>query len=82
MPSSVCEARYQRFEDLRSIRSARTPILEPWWRQVIDLNSGACVHWFRLDGAWLSSIHLAIVPGAMRPIRPRLGRAAATRFWA
>jgi hypothetical protein len=36
--------------------------------QVIDLKSGACVHWFRLDGGVAELYDLAIVPGAMRPM--------------
>jgi len=36
--------------------------------QVIDLDSGACVHWFRLDGAVAELYDLAVVPGAMRPM--------------
>jgi hypothetical protein len=36
--------------------------------QVIDLDSGTCVHWFRLDGAVAELYDLAVVPGATRPM--------------
>jgi hypothetical protein len=42
---------------------------EPWCGvQVIDLVSGACVHWFRIDGPVAELYDLAVVPGVIRPM--------------
>ena len=35
--------------------------------QVIDLDSGACVHWFRIDGPVAELYDLGVVPGVVRP---------------
>ena len=41
--------------------------LEPWCGvQIIDLNTGACVHWFRIDGAIGELYDVAVVPGVTR----------------
>ncbi len=34
--------------------------------QVIDLETGACVHWFRIDGAIGEFYDVAAVPGVVR----------------
>jgi len=40
---------------------------EPWCGvQVINLDTGACVHWFRIDGAIDELYDIAAVPGIMR----------------
>lgn len=40
---------------------------EPWCGvQIIDLDSGACVHWFRIDGPVGELYDVAVVPGVMR----------------
>ena len=36
--------------------------------QVIDLDTGACVHWFRIDGPVAELCDLGVVPGVVRPI--------------
>ena len=65
----LSKPRYQRFEGLALDQKLTDADSEPWCGvQVIDLNSGACVHWFRLDGAVAELYDLAIVPGAMRPM--------------
>jgi uncharacterized protein (TIGR03032 family) len=65
----LSKPRYQRFEGLALDRKLKDADSEPWCGvQVIDLDSGACVHWFRLDGAVAELYDLAIVPGAMRPM--------------
>jgi len=65
----LSKPRYQRFEGLALDQKLADADSEPWCGvQVIDLNSGACVHWFRLDGAVAELYDLAIVPGAMRPM--------------
>jgi uncharacterized protein (TIGR03032 family) len=65
----LSKPRYQRFEGLALDQKLADADSEPWCGvQVIDLDSGACVHWFRLDGAVAELYDLAIVPGAMRPM--------------
>lgn len=42
---------------------------EPWCGvQVIDLDSGACEHWFRIDGPVGELYDLAVVPDVVRPM--------------
>jgi uncharacterized protein (TIGR03032 family) len=65
----LSKPRYERFEGLALDRKLADADSEPWCGvQVIDLKSGACVHWFRLDGAVAELYDLAVVPGAMRPM--------------
>ena len=35
---------------------------------MIDLDTGACVHWFRIDGPVGELYDVAVVPGVMRPM--------------
>lgn len=57
--------RYERFEGLAlGERLARTDS-EPWTGiQVIDLETGACDHWFRIDGPVMEMYDVAVLPGA------------------
>ena len=42
---------------------------EPWCGvQVIDLKTGGCVQWFRIDGAVGELYDVAVVPGVCRPM--------------
>ena len=65
----LSKPRYQRFEGLALDRKLADADSEPWCgMQVIDLDSGACVHWFRFDGAVAELYDLAVVPGVTRPM--------------
>ena len=65
----LSKPRYERFEGLALDQKLADADSEPWCGvQVIDLRTGACVHWFRLDGAVAELYDLAVVPGAMRPM--------------
>jgi uncharacterized protein (TIGR03032 family) len=65
----LSKPRYERFEGLALDQTLADADSEPWCGvQVIDLKTGACVHWFRLDGAVAELYDLAVVPGAMRPM--------------
>ncbi len=65
----LSKPRYERFEGLALDQRLTDADSEPWCGvQVIDLNSGACVHWFRLDGAVAELYDLAVVPGVTRPM--------------
>ena len=35
---------------------------------MIDLDSGACVQWFRIDGPVSELYDIGVVPGVMRPM--------------
>lgn len=65
----LSKPRYQRFEGLALDKKLADADSEPWCGvQVIDLDSGTCVHWFRLDGAVAELYDLAVVPGVTRPM--------------
>jgi uncharacterized protein (TIGR03032 family) len=65
----LSKPRYHRFEGLALDRKLADADSEPWCGvQVIDLDSGACAHWFRLDGAVTELYCLAVVPGVTRPM--------------
>ena len=65
----LSKPRYERFEGLALDQKLADADSEPWCGvQVIDLNSGSCVHWFRLDGAVAELYDLAVVPGVTRPM--------------
>jgi uncharacterized protein (TIGR03032 family) len=65
----LSKPRYHRFEGLAlDARLAETDS-EPWCGvQVIELETGTCAHWFRIDGAVAELYDLAIVPGVTRPM--------------
>ena len=65
----LSKPRYQRFEGLALDKKLAEADSEPWCGvQVIDLDSGACVHWFRIDGPVAELYDLGVVPGVVRPM--------------
>jgi uncharacterized protein (TIGR03032 family) len=65
----LSKPRYQRFEGLALDKKLTETDSEPWCGvQVIDLDSGACVHWFRIDGPVGELYDLGVVPGVVRPM--------------
>ncbi|ODA66089.1 hypothetical protein A7A08_02941 [Methyloligella halotolerans] len=63
----LSKPRYERFEGLALDDRLREADSEPWCGvQVIDLSSGTCAHWFRIDGAIGELYDLAIVRGVIR----------------
>jgi uncharacterized protein (TIGR03032 family) len=65
----LSKPRYQRFEGLALDRKLEEADSEPWCgMQVIDLDSGVCVHWFRIDGAVAELYDVAVVPGVVQPM--------------
>jgi len=63
----LSKPRYERFEGLALDKKLAEADSEPWCGvQVIDLETGACVHWFRIDGAIGELYDVAVVPGIMR----------------
>lgn len=65
----LSKPRYKRFEGLALDEKLRTADSEPWCGlQIIDLNTGACVDWLRLDGAVSELYDLEILPGVSCPM--------------
>ncbi|MBB3989757.1 uncharacterized protein (TIGR03032 family) [Croceicoccus naphthovorans] len=61
--------RYKRFEGLDLDRRLKETDSEPWTgMQVIDLNSGRCAEWFRIDGSVAELYDVEVVPGAACPM--------------
>lgn len=65
----LSKPRYERFQGLALDKKLRDADSEPWCGvQVIDLETGACVQWFRIDGAVGELYDVAVVPGVVRPM--------------
>ncbi|MEX1060710.1 MAG: TIGR03032 family protein [Methyloceanibacter sp.] len=65
----LSKPRYQRFEGLALDKKLAEADSEPWCGvQVIDLDSGTCVHWFRIDGPVAELYDVNVVPGVVRPM--------------
>jgi uncharacterized protein (TIGR03032 family) len=65
----LSKPRYERFEGLALDSRLAAADSEPWCgMQVIDLDTGACEHWFRIDGPVSELYDLAVVPGVVRPM--------------
>lgn len=65
----LSKPRYERFEGLALDRRLAETDSEPWCGiQVIDLDTGACEHWFRIDGPVTELYDLGLVPGVVRPM--------------
>jgi uncharacterized protein (TIGR03032 family) len=65
----LSKPRYERFEGLALDKKLSDADSEPWCGvQVIDLDSGTCVHWFRVDGPVGELYDVGVVPGVVRPM--------------
>lgn len=65
----LSKPRYQRFEGLALDKRLSDTSSEPWCGlQVIDLATGACVQWFRIDGAVAELYDVAVIPGCVQPM--------------
>jgi uncharacterized protein (TIGR03032 family) len=65
----LSKPRYKRFEGLALDQRLKDADSEPWCGlQVIDLGSGACVDWFRIDGAVAELYDLEIIEGFACPM--------------
>jgi len=65
----LSKPRYQRFEGLALDQRLKDADSEPWCGvQVIDLTSGSCVQWFRIDGAIAELYDVAVVTGCKQPM--------------
>ncbi len=65
----LSKPRYKRFDGLALAERLRAADSEPWCGiQVIDLESGTCVDWFRIDGAIAELYDIEIIPGFACPM--------------
>ncbi len=61
--------RYERFEGLELDQRLKDADSEPWTGvQVIDLKTGNCVHWFRMDGDIAELYDVEVLPGLTAPM--------------
>jgi uncharacterized protein (TIGR03032 family) len=65
----LSKPRYKRFEGLELDQRLRDADSEPWCGiQIIDLTSGTCVDWFRIDGKIGELYDLEVIPGVSTPM--------------
>ena len=65
----LSKPRYHRFEGLALAERLKETDSEPWCGvQVIDLDKGACVDWFRIDGHVAELYDLALIEGRRCPM--------------
>ena len=65
----LSKPRYARFEGLPLDEKLKAADSEPWCGvQVIDMSTGTCAEWFRIDGAISEIYDVAIVPGVACPM--------------
>jgi uncharacterized protein (TIGR03032 family) len=75
----LSKPRYQRFEGLPLDRRLADADSEAWCGiQVIDLDSGACVDWFRIDGGVAEIYDVALIAGHRCPMAVSPGSPDAT----
>ena len=60
----LSKPRYERFEGLALDEKLQAADSEPWCGvQIIDLDTGSCVQWFRIDGAIGELYDVCVLPG-------------------
>lgn len=65
----LSKPRYKRFEGLPLDERLTAADSEAWCGvQVIDLETGSCVDWFRIDGSVAELYDLAVIPGTICPM--------------
>jgi uncharacterized protein (TIGR03032 family) len=65
----LSKPRYKRFEGLALDDRLKASDSEPWCGvQIIDLDSGTCVEWFRVDGAVAEIFDVAVLPRVTCPM--------------
>jgi uncharacterized protein (TIGR03032 family) len=74
----LSKPRYQRFEGLALEQKLKDADSEPWCGiQIIDLTTGTCVDWLRIDGDLAELYDLAVFPGVTTPMALSPGSAEA-----
>ena len=77
----LSKPRYKRFEGLALDQRLKEADSEPWCGiQIIDLSTGACVDWLRIDGNLAELYDLEVLPGVGAPmvVSPGSHEAAST----
>ena len=65
----LSKPRYERFEGLELDQRLKEADSEPWCGvQIVDLDSGSCVQWFRIDGAVAEMYDVTVLPGVACPM--------------
>jgi uncharacterized protein (TIGR03032 family) len=65
----LSKPRYERFEGLPLDEKLKAADSEPWCGvQVIDLDTGTCVDWFRIDGAVAEIYDVNVIPDVACPM--------------
>jgi uncharacterized protein (TIGR03032 family) len=65
----LSKPRYKRFEGLALDARLRAVDADPWCGvQIIDLDTGGCVDWLRIDGAVAELYDVAVIPGVKLPM--------------
>ncbi len=65
----LSKPRYKRFEGLALDQKLKDADSEPWCGvQIIDLNTGTCVDWFRIDGKIAELYDLEVILGVTMPM--------------
>ena len=77
----LSKPRYKRFEGLALDAALRQRDSEPWCGvQIIELASGTCVDWFRIDGAVGEIYDVAVLPGVRCAMTVAPGSAEAAQL--
>lgn len=65
----LSKPRYKRFEGLALEQKLKDADSEPWCGvQIIELSSGTCVDWLRIDGDLAELYDLEVLPGVVAPM--------------
>ncbi|MDM3870002.1 TIGR03032 family protein [Porticoccus sp. W117] len=65
----LSKPRYKRFEGLQLDEKLQAADSEPWCGiQIIDLTTGSCVDWLRIDGELSELYDLEVIPGVSTPM--------------
>lgn len=65
----LSKPRYERFEGLALDSKLAEADSDPWCGlQIIDTDTGACVHWLRIDGDVTELYDVGVIPDVVRPM--------------
>lgn len=71
---ALSKPRYERFEGLPLEQRLKDADSSPWCGvQIIDLKTGSCVEWFRIDGDVAELYDVEVLPGFQAPMALALG---------
>jgi uncharacterized protein (TIGR03032 family) len=77
----LSKPRYQRFDGLALADRLAAADSTPWCGlQIIDLTTGACLDWFRIDGAVAELYDVCVIPGIATPMALAPGTPEVAQF--